>query len=160
MVLRLRDNSSSILQGELMGMIASTIIAMSSIRNHCSSCLFSDHLNTVRLVEDHQAGSNTNARLRYAPEHPYYCWLTDLVDRNPEFKIQYTRGHAKDISSCKAKLNFEADHYASTGSTAIMASKLALVPTPTFWMDEFTFQMEGLGWIESNIKSLVTSLMS
>lgn len=40
------------------------------------------------------------------------------------------------------------------------APKLAMAPIPTFCMDEFTSQTDELGWIESNIKNLVTSLMN
>ena len=61
LVLRIRDNMSSILQGELMGMIATTILATPSSQK--TPYLFTDHLNTVRLIDDHRAGQNTTVRL-------------------------------------------------------------------------------------------------
>ena len=63
MVLRIRDSASSILQGELMGMIATTILATPLSQK--KSSLFTDHLNTVRLIDDHQAGQNTMVRVQY-----------------------------------------------------------------------------------------------
>ena len=155
LVLWIRDQNSSILQGELMGMISSSILASDGI----TSNIFSDHMNTTRLIDDHQSGSNTNAKLRYMPGRSYYRWLIDLVDRKTTSKIQYTPGHAKDTSSTAARLNFEADHYASHGSTASLAAKLYIAPTPTFYMDEFSWHSDKMGWIESNIKPLVTSLI-
>ena len=46
-------------------MIASVTAAESKNQsnNEASTQLYTDHLNTVRFIEDHQAGGNTEARL-------------------------------------------------------------------------------------------------
>ena len=157
LVLKIKDKASSILQGELMGMIGSSVLANSS--DNQSSTVFSDHMNTTRIIDDHRAGSNTTAKLRFMPGRSYYRWLINLLDRKPMLKVQYTPGHSKDLSSDASQLNFKADHYASRASSADIAWKVPLAPVPTFFRDEYSVYEENLGWIESNIKSLVISLM-
>ena len=161
MVFQVRGKARSILHGELMGMIASATVAEppEPSGDKPNSRLYSDHLNTVRFIEDHKAGGNTDARLRYMPGRSYYRWLTDLLNRNPSLEIQYTKGHVQSRTSTAAKLNFEADHYASKASLTPTADKIPNAPTPTFYMDEYTFHSDELSWIESNIKQTVTLLM-
>ena len=93
------------------------------------------------------------------PGRSYYRWLTDLLDRKPLLEIQYTKGHVQNRTSVAAKLNFEADHYASNASLTRTAEKIPNTPNPTFYMDDYTFHSDELGWIEANIKTTVTLLM-
>ncbi|KAJ7043791.1 hypothetical protein C8F04DRAFT_890972, partial [Mycena alexandri] len=62
----------------------------------------------------------------------------------------YTRGHTDDVS-VPSRLNFEADHYASTAQRVI--DDVFTAPILTFFMDDFCFFTNLDGWIESNIRS-------
>ncbi|KAJ6517940.1 hypothetical protein C8R47DRAFT_1205037 [Mycena vitilis] len=79
----------------------------------------------------------------------YYRWILALISQNP-LKIIYTRGHTDDLS-IPSRLNYEADHYASSAQLHI--DDIFLAPVPTFFMDDFTFFTDIDGWIESNIRS-------
>ena len=83
----------------------------------------------------------------------------DLIDRKLELRMEYTKGHANKLIMHQARLNYEADHYASSGSCQLTAAKLFITPQTTFCMDEYTFHTDRLGWLEINIKPLITSLI-
>ena len=155
MVMRIPGQANSILQGELMGLIATMTISVSQSNG---GTIFSDHLNTTQLISDHKAGGYTEAKLRYMPGCSYYRWLIQLADENPHTMINFTPGHATNFETPGAQLNFEADHYASQASTDRFSHDLFVAPTPTFFMDEYTFHSQDLGWIESNIKTVFTAL--
>ncbi|KAJ7138983.1 hypothetical protein C8R44DRAFT_867155 [Mycena epipterygia] len=93
--------------------------------NNDESLLYTDHLNAVRLIDD----SKTNP-----------------------LKIIYTSGHSNEVS-IPARMNFEADHYASSAQHHI--HNVFSAPIPTFLMDDFTFHTLDDGWIESNIRNYV-----
>ncbi len=153
--MRVTGQANSILHGELMGLVATLTI---SSAQHNGGKIFSDHLNTTRLISDHKAGGYVEAKLRHMPGRSFYRWLIQLVDENHNTAIEYTPGHATKLETPAARLNFEADHYASTASTDEFSQGLLIAPTPTFWMDEFTFHSQELGWIESNIKTMFVTL--
>ncbi|KAJ7452052.1 hypothetical protein B0H11DRAFT_2329103 [Mycena galericulata] len=79
----------------------------------------------------------------------YYRWILALAAENP-LKIIYTPAHTDEVSP-PAILNFEADHYASSAQS--QSERLLLAPTPTFFMDEFTFYTRDDGWIESSMRT-------
>ncbi|KAJ7164514.1 hypothetical protein C8R46DRAFT_1177069 [Mycena filopes] len=120
LVLKIDGRNISILQGELIGLIMGLILSPSDDPN---AILYTDHLNSVRLIDD----SRTNP-----------------------LKIVYTRGHTDEISTA-SRLNFEADHFASSAQR--VHSNLFSAPVPTFFMDDYTFYTDVDGWIESNIRS-------
>jgi hypothetical protein len=62
--------------------------------------------------------------------------------------ITYTKAHMNN-TSLSACLNCEADHYAYLVQS--FASFIPIAPTPTFFMDPYTFYHEPDGWIKSNI---------
>ncbi|KAJ7853588.1 hypothetical protein B0H13DRAFT_1642863 [Mycena leptocephala] len=108
------------IDGELIGLIAGLIL--SSNNGHLEPSLYTDHLNSTRLIDD----SRTNP-----------------------LKISYTPAHT-DEESLPTLLNFEADHYASSAQS--QPGRLLLAPTPTFFMDEFTFYTPDR-WIESSMRT-------
>jgi hypothetical protein len=81
----------------------------------------------------------------------YYRWILDLVSRRSA-TITYTKAHTTDIS-LPASLNHEADHYASSAQKSI--ALIPIAPSPTFFMDPYTFHREPDGWIESNIRYFI-----
>lgn len=52
-------------------------------------------------------------------------------------------------------MNAEADYYASKSHT--IAPTLLTAPSPTFFMDPFTFYRSKNGWIESNVQDLMSN---
>jgi len=69
MVLRLCEQNNSILQGELMGLIIGLILSLTGPRDNI---LYSDHLNSVQLIEDSRSSLSQDARLRNMNGQSYY----------------------------------------------------------------------------------------
>ncbi|KAJ7728475.1 hypothetical protein B0H16DRAFT_1894093 [Mycena metata] len=146
LVLKIEGWNVSILQGELIGLIMALTI---SPVDDATSTLYTDHLNSVRLIDDSRTVIDQHHRLRTMNGRSYYRWILALISNNP-LKIIYTRGHADD-DTLPSRLNSEADHYASSAQHVI--NDVFAAPIPTFFMDEFTFYTHLDGWIESNMRS-------
>ncbi|KAJ6563702.1 hypothetical protein DFH09DRAFT_1035307 [Mycena vulgaris] len=129
LVLKIEGRNISILQGELVGLIMCLILAPS---DEHESILYSDHLNSTRLIDDSKTAIDQRARLRGMNGRSYYRWILRLVADNP-LKIVYTPGHS-------------SERHIRDVFTA---------PVPTFFMDEFTFFTHDDGWIESNIRNFI-----
>jgi len=78
----------------------------------------------------------------------YYRWILSLV-KGKQIAVEYTAGHSSEVS-IPARMNFEADHYASKLQRFI--DSIPIAPVPTFFMDDYTFYRTNNGWIESNIQ--------
>ncbi|KAJ7460333.1 hypothetical protein FB451DRAFT_1271046 [Mycena latifolia] len=115
------------------------------------STLYSDHLNATRLIDDSKTAVDQQTHLRGMNGRSYYRWILRLVADNP-LKIVYTPGHSSEVT-VPARLNHEADHYASSAQRHL--DEVFTAPTPTFYMDEFTFHTRDDGWIESSIRNYV-----
>ncbi|KAJ7157539.1 hypothetical protein C8R43DRAFT_883185, partial [Mycena crocata] len=150
LVLKIEGRNISILHGELVGLIMCLIICHAD-----DAALYSDHLNAVRLIDDSKTRVDQQDRLRGMNGRSYYRWILKLASNNP-LKIIYTAGHSSEVS-VPSRLNFEADHYASTAQHHL--HELFSAPIPTFFMDEFTFYTGDDGWIESNIRNYVDKSM-
>ena len=149
-VMKLTGRSSSILHGELMGILSGIVLANDS--NHPTTpLLYTDHLNSVRLIEDIRTLVDQEPRLRRMNGRSYYRWILSLINRK-SVSIHYTKGHSDEMS-LQSLLNSEADYYATKGQ--IIQNALPVAPTPTFFMDEYTFYRPLEGWIESNIRSYI-----
>jgi hypothetical protein len=132
LVVKLPDNNISILHGELMGLVMSLVFADSSLR---SPILYSDHLNSVRLIKDSRSLIDQSVRLRRMNGRSYYRWILSLLNEKG-IDVEYTAGHSDEVS-IPARMNFEADRYASNLQKFINAIPYA--PTPTFFMDDHAF---------------------
>jgi hypothetical protein len=148
LVLKIDGRNISILQGELIGLIMGLIL---SPVDDPDAILYSDHLNSIRLIEDSRTVVDQRHRLRTMNARSYYRWILALVARNP-LKIVYTRSHTDELS-LPSLINYEADHYASSAQHAIHTVFTA--PIPTFSMDDYTFHSFTDGWIESNIRNFI-----
>ncbi|KAF8065061.1 hypothetical protein FPV67DRAFT_1562916 [Lyophyllum atratum] len=146
LILKIPGRNISILQGEQMGIIAALIL---SDPTEPDTKLYTDHLNSVRLIADSDTTRDASISLRHMNGRSYYRWMVDL-HRRSRAEIRYTKGHS-DESSIASLLNRDADHYASRAQSHIHIIPLA--PVPTFFMDTFTFFSPADGWIESNIRS-------
>jgi hypothetical protein len=151
--MRLSDQSLSILHGEVMALITASILAGTSTDKQS---IITDHLNSVRLIDDHQSQIEQKSRIRKMNGRSYYRWLLKLAD-SKDCTFRYTRSHTNG-ESLDSKLNAEADHYATQGQHNFYS--LPEAPIPTFEMDDFTLFQTGTGWIESNIRSTVEDAMA
>jgi hypothetical protein len=148
LALRISGRNVSILQGELMGIIAGLLMASDS---PVSTTLHSDHLNSVRFIEDFRSRVGQEAKLRYMNGRSYYRWIADLARRS-RTSVVHVKSHTDEMG-IGSLLNAQADHYASKAQNATHIIPIA--PIPTFLMDDFTFYRDDDGWIESNIRVFV-----
>ena len=147
-VLRLNGQNLSILQGELMGQIMGLILSSAVPKD---TSLYSDLLNSVRLIEDSRSSISQDARLRNMNGRSYYRWILDLA-KEVRTMVNYMKGHSDEVTLASL-LNYEADYYASKSQKA--ANSLHPAPLPTFYMDEYTFYRPIDGWIESHIHTFI-----
>jgi len=81
LVMKIPGSNISILHGKLAGLIVALVLSESKgTINRCKSRLLTDHLNTVRLIEDSQTGIDQTACLRFMNGRSYYRWLLNLVN--------------------------------------------------------------------------------
>ncbi|KAJ7845201.1 hypothetical protein B0H13DRAFT_2286197 [Mycena leptocephala] len=151
LVVQLRDRNLSILHGELMGHVLGLVLCDDTANQHRMPHLYSDHQNSVDLLDDIRCGIAQDTRLRGMNGRSLYRWILQLMLERRAV-ITYTRGHSAELS-IESQLNREADHYASKSQR--YPDLIPLAPIPSFTMDEFTFHRDPDGWIESNIRSFV-----
>jgi len=154
LVLRVPGRNVSILQGEQIGLITALILAGQNSSD--AQYLITDHLNSVRLIEDSQSNVNQASRLRNMNGRSYYRWILSLVDRL-DINVRYTPAHT-DGETFEAKMNRDADFYAS--SSHEVKHLIPQSPLPTFHMNDYTFYRDGDGWIESNIGDFIDVTMA
>jgi hypothetical protein len=75
-VMKLHGHNLSILHGELVGIISSLVLSDSQ---NNSSVIYTDHLNSTRLINDSQTSANINARLQHMNGCSYYKWILHLL---------------------------------------------------------------------------------
>lgn len=154
LVMRIPGRNVSILQGEQLGLIIALILSENSTLQE-NTRLLTDHLNSVRLVEDSKTEISQTSRLRYMNGRSYYRWILNLTKRSP-LTIQYTPAHSKD-DTLETHMNNEADFLASTSQKIF--KELPELPPPTFHMNDFTFHNPTDGWIETNIPHYIDLLL-
>jgi hypothetical protein len=115
--------------------------------NSKSSTLHTDHLNSVRIIQDIRSMIGMESKLRSTNGRSYYRWIEDLVKRTRTV-VNYVKSHT-DAIGIGSWLNAEADHYASKAQST--THLIPIAPIPTFFMEDFAFYREVDGWIESNI---------
>jgi hypothetical protein len=147
-VVRLSGRNLCILHGELIGLIMGLVLSDNETPNNK---IFTDHLNSVRFIDDARTSINQDNRLRSMNGHSYYKWIMDLV-RRVQTQVLHMKAHTDQVN-LSSLLNNEADHYASRSQKLV--NSLHQAPVPTFFMDNFTFYRHQDGWIESNIRTFV-----
>ena len=154
LVMKIPGRNISILHGEQLGLIIALILSRDTIDQGVKR-LLTDHLNSVRFIEDSQTTVSQIPRLRYLNGRSYYRWILSLLSR-VEALVVYTPGHSTD-SSIESKMNNEADILASSYQRRYV--ELPVAPLPTFFMNAFTYFSRTDGWIESNIGHYVDLLL-
>jgi len=155
LVLRVPGCNISILHGEQVGLIISLILAGNYVTEDIVTVL-TDHLNSVRLIDDSRTSVSQVPRLCYMNGRSYYWWILSLVNRR-RVTINYTAGHSGG-SSLEARMNDEVDFLAT--SSQKLVSKLSQSPIPTFFMNDYTLYSERDGWIESNTMHFIEILLA
>ncbi|KII90980.1 hypothetical protein PLICRDRAFT_697396 [Plicaturopsis crispa FD-325 SS-3] len=148
LVMKLKGRNLNILHGELMGLISGLVLADSTLD---VPRIYSDHMNATRFLDDAKSRISQDARLKNMNGRSYYRWILSLRERSRAQMI-YTPGHSDEVS-IPSLLNSEADFYASESQRHLLTIPVA--PSPTFFMDTYTFYRERDGWIESNIRHFV-----
>jgi hypothetical protein len=152
MVMKLVGRNTNILHGEIFGLILGHILCNSNNDN----LLYTDHLNSVRFLQDTLTNIDQERNLRYRNARSYLRWLY-LLSKEVGLEVKYTKGHSND-DTIASKLNFGADHFAVVAQKHIPT--LPSAPAPTFTMNDFTYYRESDGWIESNIRIFMDQLLS
>jgi hypothetical protein len=80
LVLKIDGRNVSILHGELMGIIAA--LSLSDPGDN-DSILYTDHLNSVRLIDDSKTAVDQQTKLRGMNGRAYYRWILALANGNP-----------------------------------------------------------------------------
>src|SRR5277367_3459232 len=151
-VMKLLGRNISILHGELIGIIGGLVLSNSE---DDPTVIYTDHLNSTRLVDDSRTSANIDARLRHMNGRSYYRWILHLLGSR-QAAIIYTKGHSAE-SSVPSILNASADYYPSQSQR--ICPHLPHAPIPTFFMDRFTFFTSADGWIESNVRAFTDQLL-
>jgi hypothetical protein len=135
LVMRVPGCNISILQGEQLGLIIALVLSEHSGPIAHDGVLLTDHLNSVRLIEDSKTAISQVPRLRYMNGRSYYRWIIDLAKRST-LKIKYTPGHSND-DTLESRMNDEANFLAT--SSQKIYKELPEAPPPTFYINDFTF---------------------
>ena len=142
-----QDLWGNVTYSELVGLIMGLVLSDNDTPNNK---LFTDHLNSVRFIDDTRTINQEN-HLRNMNSRSYYRWIMDLV-RSVRTEVIHTKAHTNQVN-LSSLLNKEADQYASKSQKVV--NSLHPVPIPTFFMDNFTFYRPHDGWIESNIRTFI-----
>ncbi|KAF8168377.1 hypothetical protein B0H34DRAFT_670556 [Crassisporium funariophilum] len=142
LVMRVPGRNVSILHGEQLALIIALLVAGCSDEHQTTNRILTDHLSSVRLIDDSQSNISQVPRLRFMNGRHFHG----------NINITYTPGHSNDRST-EACMNSEADHLASALQKCF--KDLPEAPPPTFHMNKFTFHHPTDGWIESNITQYI-----
>lgn len=145
--LKLSGRNISILHGELIGLVTGIIM---SREKSIDARIHTDHLNSVRLIDDSHTTTNMESKIRHMNARSYYRWILSALHGSLTV-IKYTKGHAND-DTIPSILNTAADRHAVNAHTNL---NTPYAPTPTFFMDDYTPYNSTDGWIESNIRHYV-----
>ena len=125
-------------------------------RSTGSTMLYSDHLNSVQLIEDLRSTIGQETRLQLTNGRSFYRWIVNLIGHT-HTSVSHTKSHTDEMS-LGSLLTSEADHYASQAQNTV--HMLLIAPIPTFYMEDFTLYCDSNRWIESNIHTFVDYFMA
>lgn len=155
LAMKIPGHNISILHGEQVGLIIALVLAGDLVQNDLVTIL-TDHLNSVRLIDDSQTNISQVPRLRYMNGRSYYRWILSLINRS-RVAVTYIAGHS-DQSTLEARMNGEVDLLATTSQKVY--AELLYAPIPSFFMNDFTIYSETDGWIELNAMHFIDILLA
>jgi hypothetical protein len=155
-VFRIAGSNETSIQGEVMALVSAALI-LSSRHESESQIVHSDHLQSVRLIEDIWANSLHPNFWAYKAARSYYRWLHNILSHNTSAAFQHVKAHtsATDVPS---RLNRVAD--AAAISAHYRPSLVPLAPLPTFFMDNFSLWCPLVGFIENNSLTFISAHLS
>ncbi|KAF8964936.1 hypothetical protein BDZ97DRAFT_1659533 [Flammula alnicola] len=126
---------ATILQGEAYGIVATSLLAREhqARRLYASTTVYTDHLNSVRLINN--ANASTSTSLTSHPARSLYRWILDI-------RSSTSPSNAPVPAATPPSL----EHIP--------------VPVPTFTMDPFTPYSPSNGFIECNIMTHIDQALS
>ncbi|GBE78620.1 hypothetical protein SCP_0115090 [Sparassis crispa] len=157
--------SSTTTHGEIYGMITALITAQPPVGTSpprdpslssptLTPMLVTDHLNSVRLINDSLEAPLLPHQWSSLPARSLYRWLRDILlhttHRSP---VVHAPAHTTSTSPTSLA-NRSADTLASASQRFLLPPPPA--PLPTFFMDRYTLYSPIDGYIESNIPSYIT----
>ena len=154
LVLKVPGHNISILHGEQIGLIIVLILTGDLVKDDLVTIL-TDHLNSVRLVDDSQTKVSQILRLRYMNRRSYYRWILSLIKCN-HVAITYTKGHSNE-KTMEARLNEEVDYLATSSQKTFAELSYSLIPL--FFMNDYMLHSETDSWVESNTMHFVDILL-
>jgi hypothetical protein len=119
-----------------------------------SNVVYSDHLNSLRLLADLRNSTTSSHKMRKMPGRSIYKWIwSNVKERGNEVSFEHVKSHtnARDTGS---KINESADREASNNTE----EERTLMPqsvTPTWELDDYAVFSEGWGWIETSVSEFV-----
>lgn len=117
--------------------------------------LYTDHLNSKRLIDELKNLPDPEARLRNTPIRALYRWLWENIKDRTDIEILYTPSHTGG-DSIAPKTNEAADKRATKAHTDPSTPQIA---SPTFTMDDYTIYNQKVGWIEGDIARTVENIL-
>lgn len=147
----------SSLHGELFGLVAAALHALSHPASPPDTPLYTDHLNSVRFLQRLQAAPH----VAYQPSSPVlslYSWLQDILSRHPHPPVlTYTPAHTH-ATSLAARANDYVDRLASAAHSAPLGAPQ--IPLPTFSLPDYCLHHSLYGYIESPVLPTLLSYSS
>ncbi|KAI0361274.1 hypothetical protein OH77DRAFT_1391885 [Trametes cingulata] len=153
------DRLASSLHGEVLGLIAATLLHLDSpaASSPVPPTLYTDHLNSVRFIDSHNSLPSFSLTSSFTPALSVYRWLLDLRSRFPNSpRISYTPAHTSS-ASIPARANAHVDALASSPAAHSPSLRPPSLPLPTFTLPDYTLHSPAHGYVESNLQSFLAS---
>ena len=112
-VVQLNGQNLFTLHGELIRLIMGLVLSNNDNQNNK---LFTDHLNSVCLIDDTKTSINQENCLRNMNGCSYYRWIMDLV-RRVWTEVIHMKAHMDQVNLFSS-LNNKADHYGPSHKTS------------------------------------------
>ncbi|KAJ3753735.1 hypothetical protein EV360DRAFT_87504 [Lentinula raphanica] len=154
--LLLYQNSASVPLGEAYGLLT-CILACLRHSSPLPSIIYTDHLNSTRLISDSLTSPPLPHSWSSLPARSLYHRILDILHRSRDLpEIKYITAHtgATDQGSLA---NHFADIVASKSQHDLISPPHA--PLPTFFMDPYTLFSPSHSYIESNISTHISSVL-
>ncbi|RDX46496.1 hypothetical protein OH76DRAFT_1558338 [Lentinus brumalis] len=153
------DRCASSLHGEILGLISATLLHLHSPQQSSSPpTLFTDHLNSVRFVDNHLTLPSDHYKPpSFTPALSLYTWLFDLLARSPTPPIiSYTPAHTSS-TSLPARANSFVDRLASSPDAHSLQNPPLAISLPTFTLPDYSLHSPTHGYIESGLPAFLSS---
>jgi ribonuclease HI len=140
---------AGILEAELAALIVAVLIARAAPERQHQ--VFTDHLNTVRLLEGTPRLRDLRATL---PSRASQAWLLNLVRNTPNFSLTHVKAHTEQRDEASL-LNKKADRVAKEAACRVDSFDM---PFPTFYLPQYCLRAQGR-WLQGSLTSYVEAAL-